>query len=64
MQLGLGGRRRSSWLAHWRSRWLHRSRSGATGLDNNLDQRLLAGHNRERAALGIPALAWGREAGA
>ena len=31
---------------------------GATGLDNNLDQRLLAGHNRERATLGIPPLAW------
>lgn len=31
---------------------------GATGLDNNLEQRLLAGHNRERAAMGIPPLAW------
>lgn len=31
---------------------------GATGLDNNLEQRLLAGHNRERTALGIPPLAW------
>ena len=31
---------------------------GATGLDNNLEQRLLAGHNRERAALGIAPLAW------
>ncbi|WP_422785812.1 CAP domain-containing protein [Rhizorhabdus argentea] len=31
---------------------------GATGPDNNLEQRLLAGHNRERAALGIAPLAW------
>lgn len=31
---------------------------GATGLDNNLDKRLLAGHNRERATLGIAPLAW------
>lgn len=31
---------------------------GATGLSNNLDQRLLAGHNRERDALGIAPLAW------
>jgi hypothetical protein len=31
---------------------------GATGVDNNLAQRLLAGHNRERAAMGIPPLAW------
>lgn len=31
---------------------------GATGTDNNLEERLLAGHNRERASLGIPPLAW------
>ncbi len=31
---------------------------GATGIDNNLEARLLAGHNRERAALGIAPLAW------
>ena len=31
---------------------------GATGLDNNLETRLLAGHNRERATLGIAPLAW------
>jgi len=31
---------------------------GATGIENNLEERLLAGHNRERAALGIPPLAW------
>lgn len=31
---------------------------GSTGLDNNLEERLLAGHNRERSMLGIPALAW------
>jgi len=31
---------------------------GATGFDNNLNQRLLASHNRERASLGIPPLAW------
>ncbi|MDB5686464.1 MAG: SCP-like extracellular [Rhizorhabdus sp.] len=31
---------------------------GATDLDSNLNVRLLAGHNRERAKLGIPALAW------
>jgi len=31
---------------------------GATGIDNELDQRLLAGHNRERDRLGIAPLAW------
>lgn len=31
---------------------------GATGLDNNLDQRLLASHNRERATIGIRPLEW------
>jgi hypothetical protein len=31
---------------------------GSTGLDNNLQERLLAGHNRERAALGIQPLMW------
>lgn len=31
---------------------------GATGLTNNLDERLLASHNRERATLGIPPLRW------
>lgn len=31
---------------------------GATGLEDHLEDRLLAGHNRERAALGIPPLAW------
>ncbi len=31
---------------------------GATGLGNNIEERLLAGHNRERASLGIPPLAW------
>jgi hypothetical protein len=31
---------------------------GASGIDNNLTERLLAGHNRERAAMGIPPLAW------
>ena len=31
---------------------------GATGLDNNLDQRLLASHNRERATIGIRPLKW------
>ena len=33
---------------------------GATGLGNNLEERLLAGHNRERASLGIPPLSWDR----
>ena len=33
---------------------------GATGLGNNLEERLLAGHNRERATLGIPPLSWDR----
>jgi Cysteine-rich secretory protein family len=32
--------------------------TGATGRLTNPDQRLLAAHNRERAALGLPALAW------
>ncbi|MET0376977.1 MAG: CAP domain-containing protein [Rhizorhabdus sp.] len=31
---------------------------GATGVENNLEARLLASHNRERASLGIPPLAW------
>lgn len=31
---------------------------GATGTENNLEGRLLAGHNRERDSLGIPPLAW------
>lgn len=31
---------------------------GATGFDSNVDERLLAAHNRERAALDVPALAW------
>ena len=31
---------------------------GATGLSNNLEERLLASHNRERATLGIKPLAW------
>lgn len=34
---------------------------GATGIGNNLEERLLAGHNRERAAMGIAALAWDQE---
>lgn len=32
--------------------------TGATGRINNLDERVLAAHNRERAKLDIPALAW------
>jgi hypothetical protein len=31
---------------------------GGTGLDTNLDSRLLAAHNRERSAAGIAPLAW------
>lgn len=31
---------------------------GSTDLTNNLESRVLAAHNRERATLGIPALAW------
>lgn len=31
---------------------------GSVGQRTDLDQRLLAAHNRERAALGVPALAW------
>jgi hypothetical protein len=31
---------------------------GGTGLTNNLDARLLAAHNRERAELGIAPLRW------
>jgi uncharacterized protein YkwD len=34
---------------------------GSTGLDTNLDARLLAAHNRERAAAGIAPLAWNRQ---
>ena len=34
---------------------------GATGFENQLDQRLLASHNRERAALGIAPLIWSDE---
>lgn len=32
--------------------------AGASGRTLNLDQRLLAAHNRERLALGVPALVW------
>jgi hypothetical protein len=32
--------------------------AGGTGRLSSLDQRLLAAHNRERSAAGIPALAW------
>lgn len=31
---------------------------GATGLHNHFDERILAGHNRERSTLGIAPLAW------
>lgn len=31
---------------------------GGTGLTTNLDHRILAAHNRERAALGVPQLRW------
>jgi cysteine-rich secretory family protein len=31
---------------------------GGTGRLTSLDQRLLAAHNRERSAAGVPALAW------
>lgn len=32
--------------------------SGATGLTSNWQARVLAGHNRERATLGLPPLNW------
>ena len=32
--------------------------AGATGLTTNWQERVLAGHNRERAALGLPPLRW------
>ena len=31
---------------------------GGVGARQNFDERLLAGHNRERAALGVPPLKW------
>ena len=31
---------------------------GATGMRNSLEDRVLAAHNRERSALGIPPLSW------
>src|SRR5687768_17984491 len=34
---------------------------GGTGRLTSLDRRLLAAHNRERSAAGIPVLAWDRE---
>ncbi len=34
---------------------------GSVGLRTNLDQRVLAAHNRERAALGVPDLAWNED---
>jgi uncharacterized protein YkwD len=34
---------------------------GSLGLTTNLDARLLAAHNRERSAAGIPPLAWDAE---
>ena len=33
---------------------------GSLGFDANLEARLLAAHNRERATAGVPALAWDR----
>jgi len=34
---------------------------GATGASNDLEQRLLAAHNRERSTLGIAPLAWDKK---
>jgi hypothetical protein len=34
---------------------------GSTDLTTNLDARVLAAHNRERATLGLPSLAWNEE---
>ncbi len=34
---------------------------GSTGPTNDLEERLLAAHNRERSALGIPPLAWDKK---
>lgn len=34
---------------------------GSTSLTVNFDQRILAAHNRERTAMGIPPLAWNSE---
>jgi hypothetical protein len=31
---------------------------GTTGLESNIEERLLAAHNRERAVLDVPALTW------
>lgn len=31
---------------------------GSVGLRSNFDQRIVAAHNRERIALGVPALTW------
>ena len=35
--------------------------AGAVDRTHNLDQRLLAAHNRERVRIGVPALEWDRE---
>ncbi|MFS0772877.1 CAP domain-containing protein [Sphingomonas sp. 1P08PE] len=48
--------------AHWLARAAVLALSplvlGATGLTSSPDGRLLAGHNRERAVLGVPPLRW------
>lgn len=67
----MAGRRSGSWLAgSWLAgSWLGRAAVlvaapfviGATGLTSNADLRLLASHNRERTAIGIPPLRWDPE---
>ena len=57
----VAGRRSISWLGRIAGLALVPFIMGATGLTSNADLRLLASHNRERAALGIPPLRWDPE---
>lgn len=58
MRLGLGRKKATRLVGALALAMAAPFAQGATGVDNNLEQRLLAGHNRERASLGIPPLAW------
>ncbi|MDP1027832.1 CAP domain-containing protein [Sphingomonas sp. KR1UV-12] len=52
------GGRSTLWLARVAMLALSPLVIGATGLTSNLEGRLLAGHNRERAVVGVPPLHW------
>lgn len=49
---------RTGWLARGAMLIAAPAMLGATGLTTSFEERVLAAHNRERAALAIPALHW------